>query len=241
MRWYASWFAIISAVFPCYGYGLEIGPLVHEITTGSQGNRTKVTLTNNSSSQQFIDVNVNQLVFGEAGYGLESVSGKDLLVFPPAFKLAPGASQSVMVIWGGPPQLPESQSYNVKFSAINDTQLTVRDAIGIKINYNVIVHVSSFHQAADIVLIPILATKSGGVLRFAVKNRGSKYSKLSNFDLRLKNSRNHQEYLIPSRTIISEGLDTFLPANKTVIISIPHASLPALEIDQVILVEKAHE
>ncbi len=241
MKWFARLIVIVSAVLPFFCYSLELGPLVHEITTGNRNNRAKITLSNNATSQQFIDVSVNRLIFDGAGYGFQPVSDKELLVFPPAFRLDPGASQSVMVIWSGEVQLPASRSYSVKFTAINDSALTGKDAIGIEINYNVIVHVSSARLVADIALGPIRVSKSGDGVQFSVENRGSKYSKLSNFDLMLKSSHTNQDHRISARTIVSEGFDTFIPANHTVDITIPYASLPAQDIDQIVLVEKVNE
>jgi len=232
---------IFFAVLSFDGYALEIGPLVHEVTTGNQGNRTKITLSNNSASPQFIDTTVTRLIFDGAGYDFLPAPGNELLVFPPAFKLDPGNSQSVMVLWGGASQISESQSYSVKFTAINEIHPSGGGAIGIEINYNVIVHVSSALLAADIAQIPIRASKAEDGLHFAVENRGSKYSKLSNYDLMLKNSHTNKKHRLPSRTIISTGIDTFNPANQTVDITIPYSSLPALDINQVILVEKAHD
>ncbi|MCW8327209.1 fimbria/pilus periplasmic chaperone [Photobacterium sp. SDRW27] len=229
------------AILSINGYALEIGPLVHEITTESKSNRTKITLRNNSSSYQLIDASVSRLVFEGADYDFNPATGNDLLVFPPAFKLEPGDSQSVMVIWGGAAQLSESLSYSIKFSAINEIDPSKKGAIGIEIHYNVIVHVSSSLQAADIAQVPIRGSKAADGLLFAVENRGSKYSKLSNFDLLLKNSRTNQDHHIPSQTVISEGFDIFIPANQTVDITIPYSSLPTLDIDQIILVEKVYE
>ena len=228
----------ILGVITCFVCNaLEIGPLVHEIEVDSTRKSTKILVSNNSANEKLIDTEVLELKFNSEGYSVRSPEKEKIIVSPPAFKLAPGKTQTVLVVWVDDNDISNSSSYSVKFSLVENVNQHEDDVIKLAINYNVIIHVSksahqSFIKSSD---IPIIKNKSTVV--FSVINTGNKYTKLSDYNIRF-NSRDEGNTLLAGESIASEGYDVFIPANQSVDIILPSNLLPKTNFDTITLIKR---
>ncbi|WP_330961079.1 fimbria/pilus periplasmic chaperone [Photobacterium sp. 53610] len=216
-------------------HALEVGPLVHEIQSDSPMRSSKVTVRNNSANTQLVDAQVMALNFDKSGFVAAPVNGDEIIVTPPAFKLEPGQIQSFMVVWAGGQSLKQSRSYSVQLSALSQKTGAQQNNISILINYNVIVHVSSTKHVANISTQPIHVSKSDNLVNFTVDNLGTKYTKLSNYNLRFKKNQSSKPYVLTGEQIAGSDYDVFIPAKQATEIHLPNILFSGRQFEQVTL------
>ncbi|KDM91065.1 fimbria/pilus periplasmic chaperone [Photobacterium galatheae] len=233
MKWIFIALLFSSVASVCQA--LEVGPLVHEIQSDSAMRSSKVTVKNNSANTQLVDAQVMALHFDKSGYTAAPVTGDEMIVTPPAFKIEPGHSQSLMVVWSGGEPLKQSRSYSVQLSAINQKTGETRNNIAILINYNVIVHVSSKKHTANIQSLPIQIHQSEHRIQFVVNNLGTKYTKLSHYNLEFRNQEKSEPYRLTGEQIANSEYDVFIPAKQATEIHLPKILFSDLQFDQVTL------
>ncbi|MDO6708549.1 fimbria/pilus periplasmic chaperone [Photobacterium sp. 1_MG-2023] len=214
---------------------LEVGPLVHEIQSDAAVRSTKVMVRNNSAATQLVDAQVMQLHFEPDGYSASPATRDDLIVMPPAFRIAPGRSQVLMLMWTGTAPLKTSQSYSVQLSAMNQDTENQRNHIAIQINYNVIVHVASGQHQERLQSTPISVRQTPNGIDFMVQNLGSKYTKLSHYDLSFSSPGQNQPEILTGDLIANSESDAFIPAGQTTEIHLPKALLSGRTFGQVTL------
>lgn len=218
---------------------LEIGPLVHEIEVDSTRKSTKILVNNNSANEKFIDTEVLELTFNSEGYSVRSPEKEKIIVSPPAFKLAPGKTQTVLVVWVDDNDISNSSSYSVKFSLVENVNQHEGDVIKLAINYNVIIHISNSSHQPFIMRNDIPIVKNDSTLNFSVINTGNKYTKLSDYDIRF-NSIHEENIVLKGESVASKGYDVFIPANQNVDIILPSNLLPKSSYNTVTLIKRGN-
>ncbi|PSU50180.1 hypothetical protein C9J12_05435 [Photobacterium frigidiphilum] len=218
---------------------LEIGPLVHEIEVDSTRKSTKILVSNNSANEKLIDTEVLELTFNSEGYSVRSLEKEKIIVSPPAFKLAPGKTQTVLAVWVGDDDISNSSSYSVKFSLVENVNKHEDDVIKLAINYNVIIHVSKSSHQPFIMRNDIPIVENNSILNFSVINTGNKYTKLSDYDIRF--NRKHEENIVlTGESVASKGYDVFIPENQSIDIVLPSNLLPKSHYDTVTLIKRGY-
>lgn len=126
-------------------HAIVINPMITEMDVLS-GGMAQVVLTNNSTQQTPIEVNLRHLAFNHDGTFIAEDSADDrLMIFPPAAIIKPGKSQVFRLQWVGENQpLISSQSYFLRFSqpSLVPSQGEL-SGIAVQIHYNAIIHVYS--------------------------------------------------------------------------------------------------
>ncbi|WP_159064915.1 hypothetical protein [Thaumasiovibrio subtropicus] len=179
------WLWLTLMLFLSPSHAVSITPTV--LTMDIQ-HQPQIIVTNNSNRHLPIEVSLWAIDFhsieGAASpYALSPVADEHVLVFPPAFMLAPQTSQSIRLLWQSEQQLSHSQSYFVRFS---EPQLKVTnnqtDGVDVQLHYNALVHITSNDQRADLHVLE--ASTSAHNLTLKVENRGNRFAYLEDYQLR---------------------------------------------------------
>ncbi|NOH95812.1 fimbria/pilus periplasmic chaperone [Vibrio sp. 99-70-13A1] len=168
-------FSVLMILMGARAHAIVINPMVTEMDVLS-GGMAQIVLTNNSTQQAPIEVNLRQLAFNPDGTFLAKDSAdKRLMVFPPAAILKPGKSQVFRLQWLGDNQpLNRSQSYFLRFSqpSLVPSQGDL-SGIAVQIHYNAIIHVySSAHK-------PNVTLQVRDDSSVVVANKGERYAYLN--------------------------------------------------------------
>tara|TARA_R110001583_G_scaffold52393_5_gene162823 strand:- start:5889 stop:6695 length:807 start_codon:yes stop_codon:yes gene_type:complete len=222
-------------------HGIEISPLVTVLSIDGRPNYQQFLIKNNSNLTLPVEIDVNRIQFNSLAEG-DSYSvipdvTSDLLIFPPALVLAPGAVQSVRVQWLGQTSLIESQSYFIRFS---QPQLlegkSNKSGVKIFVHFNAVVHVSA------IALKPLLVINHSSItqqvtrvesefssqdkqpqystlLQFIIDNQGDMYAELNDYSLNITQI-DGAEFKIQGEKLVSDQINTFYPPNSKRYVSI---------------------
>ncbi len=156
-------------------HAIVINPMITEMDVLS-GGVAQIVLTNNSTQQTPIEVNLRQLAFNHDGTFIAEESKEDrLMIFPPAAIIKPGKSQVFRLQWVGENQsLVSSQSYFLRFSqpSLIPSQGEL-SGIAVQIHYNAIIHVYSSALKPNVTL---QVREDGSVV---VVNKGKRYAYLN--------------------------------------------------------------
>lgn len=159
--------------FHFYAQAVIISPAVVEMNTDKSA-VSQFTFTNTSSEKLPLEVGVFKLKFDKDGaYSTHWVSNDNLLVFPPATVLAPGAKQTFRVQWLAETPPKQSLSYFIRFSQLTLTEPTPSPAasqVAFQLHYSALLHVVADNHQADVVL---QVNEQGE--RFLV-NRGNRFT-----------------------------------------------------------------
>ncbi|WP_144208243.1 fimbrial biogenesis chaperone [Shewanella donghaensis] len=208
--------------------GIEISPMVTALSIDSSPNYQQFVVKNNSNVSLPVEIDINRIQFNTiadvVSYQVIPESSSDLLVFPPAIVLAPGAVQSVRVQWLGEERLVESQSYFIRFSQPQlQNDAAKKSGVKIFVHFNAAVHVSAGDLEPILVINEssiaqkVPANESGQVpdsalLHFSIENEGSKYANLSDYRLDITQV-DGTEIQIQGEALIKDQINTFFPPN----------------------------
>jgi P pilus assembly chaperone PapD len=216
-------------------YGMEISPMVTALSIDSRPNYQQILIKNNSNVTLPVEIDVNRIQFNPfavgSSYTVVPETTPDLLVFPPAIVLAPGAVQSVRVQWLGQKSLPESQSYFIRFSQpqLSDDN-TNKSGVKIFVHFNAAVHVSASGMKPLLVIKRNSITqqaangekenpsqdkqaKASALLQFSIDNQGGKYADLNDYRLIITRV-DGTELTIQGEALVAEQTNTFFPPNS---------------------------
>jgi len=222
-------------------YGIEISPMVTALSIDSRPNYQQILVKNNSNVTLPVEIDVNRIRFNPfadgASYTVVPDATPDLLVFPPAIVLAPGAVQSVRVQWLGQASLPESQSYFIRFSQpqLVDDNIN-KSGVKIFVHFNAAVHVSASGLKPLLVIkrssITQQAasaekdnpsqdkqTKASALVQFSIDNQGGRYANLNDYRLIITRV-DGTKFDLQGEALVAEQTNTFFPPNSTRNVSI---------------------
>ncbi len=236
MRWF--FLVICGMLVSFYSYSLELGPLVQEINVDSSNASVKITIRNNSSRAKLIDTQVNKLHFTGLEYEAKLIGEDVLIVSPPAFKLEPGQTQTVVAVWVSKGELSQSQTYSIQFSSVNNKEKKSGDNIDLLINYNAIVHIYSSSNSPEVKSDTASIRNGDKATTFSLINFGDKYTKLSDYDTFFYGRGNSDGHVVTGSDITSQGYDVFLPAKQKISISLPSRILPKRDYNKIILIKR---
>ncbi|MEZ9368835.1 hypothetical protein AB4140_08425 [Shewanella sp. 10N.286.51.B2] len=216
-------------------YGIEISPMVTALSIDSRANYQQFLITNNSNLTLPVEIDVNEIEFNPlasgASYKVISETSTDLLVFPPATVLAPGAVQSVRVQWLGQDTLANSQSYFIRFSQpqlVDDS--ASKSGVKIFVHFNAAVHVSSSKQQPQLVIntssiqhqiinidtdysLQKKQQNTSSLLKFTVDNIGNKYATLNDYYLNITEADGNT-FTIEEEALVTDQINTFFPPHS---------------------------
>ncbi|MFT5706406.1 MAG: P pilus assembly chaperone PapD [Oceanospirillaceae bacterium] len=208
--------------------GIEISPMVTALSIDSSPNYQQFVVKNNSNVTLPVEIDINRIQFNAmadgASYQVIPETSSDLLVFPPAIILAPGAVQSVRVQWLREERLVESQSYFIRFSQPQlQTETAKKSGVKIFVHFNAAVHVSARDLEPILVInessiaqkVPVNEigqASDSAVLHFSIENEGSKYANLSDYRLDITQV-DGTEIQIQGEVLIKDQINTFFPPN----------------------------
>ncbi|MEH6446098.1 MAG: hypothetical protein V7784_19565 [Oceanospirillaceae bacterium] len=202
---------------------LEVSPLVHEISSSGRGASGRLLIRNSSDSEVPLEMEVQRIDFSKDGkYTLTTVE-EDILVFPPAVLLRPGASQVVRLQWVGEPELAISRSYFIKLSqpAVSLPQQP-QNGVRLMLTFNILVHVASPGSQASLQVESVeqIKNKTGTVIQASIRNEGQRYSYIS--DAKLIITVGDKFLLVMQPGVLRErGEDVFLPPDSRRTVLIP--------------------
>lgn len=202
--------------------GLEVSPLVHEMHSSGPLSSSRIAVRNPSDNPLPLDMQVQRIQFKPDGSYDLSVQEEDLLVFPPAVLLGPGARQTVRLQWVGPTQLERSRSYFISLSQPALTQpREPQNGVKLMLTFNILVHISSRDLQPQLQVRSVKPIKHGALtlLQASVFNAGQRYGYISDNTLRLSVGNKLLSVLQPGE-LRQRGKDVFLPpgGQRTVLI-----------------------
>lgn len=218
---------VLAIVMVKHVSAIEISPMVTALSIDSSPNYQKFVIKNNSNVTLPVEIDINRIQFnshidGES-YKVTPDNTSDLLVFPPAVVLAPGAIQSVRVQWLGEEPLTESQSYFIRFSQPQLQNDSIKKS-GVKIfvHFNAAVHVSAQKLKPLLVIddksivqnVAVNGTgessNSASILHFNINNEGSKYANLSDYRLDIIQV-DGTKLQVQGEALVKDQVNTFFP------------------------------
>ncbi|WP_215408169.1 fimbria/pilus periplasmic chaperone [Vibrio gigantis] len=202
---------LIYCVLCVQTFGITLFPTVIELNTDHRAT-SQLVVTNNSTQDLLLEANVRRLNFLSDGTFETSVlASEEMFVFPPAAMLAPGERQVFRIQWLGNRSLETSQSYFVRFSAVNigqnntriDKSIGLTTGINLQVHYNALLHIHSSSLAPD---VKLHIDEQG---KLTLTNSGSRftYTSLLHFPgLESQSQKVHEalgEQFVPPRSIIT--------------------------------------
>ncbi|NVJ61420.1 MAG: molecular chaperone [Gammaproteobacteria bacterium] len=193
-------------------HAIVMSPSIVEFNV-QKDNSAQIVVTNNTTTRLPLEATLLELNFKQDGsFTPKLVVDLDLLVFPPAAILKPGASQVFRIQWVASTTPRQSRSYFVRFSQ-PPLESNDQSGIALQVHYNALLHVYANNNRANVVL------KVGDDGNATLVNSGSKYT----YSSLLTFSQHNQ--------MIQDKVGTlFIPPNAS--IDAPSAvNLPAGEYD----------
>lgn len=162
-------FAYLLALFSWTSHAIVMSPSIVEFNV-QKGNSAQIVVTNNTTNKLPLEASLLELSFNQDGsFTPQPVNDFDLLVFPPAAILKPGASQVFRIQWVASWTPRQSRSYFVRFSQPlleNNEQ----SGIALQVHYNALLHVYANNNRANVAL---KVEKDG---KATLVNSGNKYT-----------------------------------------------------------------
>lgn len=135
-----------------------------------KSNSAQIVVTNNTTNKLPLEASLLELSFKQDGsFTSQAVNDLDLLVFPPAVILKPGASQVFRIQWVTPSTPNYSRSYFVRFSQ-PPLESDNKSGIALQIHYNALLHTYTNNSRSRVAL----SVKKDG--EATLVNSGNKYT-----------------------------------------------------------------
>jgi len=159
---------------------LSVGPMIGELGTSGATARATINVVNTGKSKVSVDVTTLQIMEFNADHSEVLVDAEDeILAFPPAFQLDPGASQTVQVQYVGDPEIDVSHTYRVVVESLPIVDPSSTDVrVGTKMStlYSVVPQAVS----SNIRVLNISKEgEQGDLWKVTVENSGDKFVRLS--------------------------------------------------------------
>ncbi len=215
---------LIIGCFSTQASALEVSPLVHEIDSNGRGSSSRLLIINSSDSQLPLTMSIHRINFSADGKYKLTEEEEDILVFPPAVLMRPGASQVVRLQWVGEPQLSVSRSYliNISQPAVALKQQP-HNGLMLMLTFNILVHVASpkSQPSLQVKSVERRESKTGTTIHAIVRNVGTKYSYISDAKLSITVGDKLLTVIQPG-VLRERGEDVFLPpySRRTVLIPV---------------------
>ncbi len=165
---------------------LDVSPLVHTLSLEPGRSETQLTVSNTSDQPLPVEFTPYHLRMTGADLSIGAAADDDLLVFPPAAVLQPGASQIVRVQLDPSLPLVEDRSYIV---LVDQVPLGFDSGPGqgvqVLLTFNVVIHVEASDSQPDLVARRTRLVKPKTLVA-TIANRGSGNAFGANMSLSIK-------------------------------------------------------
>lgn len=162
-------YAVVLVFFSWASHAIVMSPSIVEFNI-QKDNSAQIMVTNNTNNKLPLEATLIELNFKHDGsFTPQPITGLDILVFPPAAIIKPGASQTFRVQWVTSSVPVESRSYFVRFSQ-PPLESNDQSGIALQVHYNALLHVYANNNRANVEL------KVQGDGNAALINNGNKYA-----------------------------------------------------------------
>jgi fimbrial chaperone protein len=202
---------MLGIALPLYpALSMSVTPVVADISTTGNSNRTQITVANESASVLPIDIIVSRVELNENGEITTTPAGDEFLIVPPQALVPAGATQNFRVQWVGDPQIKTSQSYIFSVNQVPVKMPKGESGVQVVLNFATIINVAPPGGQASVNLVGASIGKDDkGKPRPAltVKNLGNAHAKLTDATITLSGG-DWSQTLTPSqlRLLIGVGL-----------------------------------
>ncbi len=162
-------FVYLLMLFSWPSHAIVMSPSIVAFNV-QKSNSAQIVVTNNTTNKLPLEASLLELSFKRDGsFTPQPVNDLDLLVFPPAAILKPGASQVFRIQWVSSFTLSQSRSYFVRFSQ-PPLESNEQSGIALQVHYNALLHVYANNNRSSVVL---KVEKDG---KTTLVNSGNKYT-----------------------------------------------------------------
>ncbi len=162
-------FVYLLMLFSWTSHAIVMSPSIVEFNV-QKNNSAQIVVTNNTTNKLPLEASLLELSFKQDGsFTPQPVNDLDLLVFPPAAILKPGASQVFRIQWVSTSTPLQSRSYFVRFSQ-PPLESSDQSGIALQVHYNALLHIYANNNRASVVL----KVEKDGIATLV--NRGNKYT-----------------------------------------------------------------
>jgi len=215
---------LLSACLFNVANAYDVGPLVHglDVATGKLG--STFTISNSTDRQLTVEVTAFELIIDSDGVRLGASADDALLIFPPAVRIAPGASQAVRFQLDPTTLGTNDQSYVLVVDQLpikNPAQPASAEGIAVLLSFNVIVHVSATGSTVELRarLANELPNAQSDYLQLHLQNTGTANAFGQFMNVKLHATNTVME--VSADTLIAANNDLFLPPKGQRIVRIP--------------------
>jgi P pilus assembly chaperone PapD len=184
----AAFLLALAALAPVAATAMTVSPVVVNLTPGGAGMTQTVSVENTFSTPLHVELRVEEIIAGPAGFTATGKESEDLLVFPPQAVIQPGQTQAFRVQYVGDPELARSKHYYVTVAQLPVQRTEGQPAIQVLYNFQVLVSVSP-QKAAPALRIEraeVAATEDGRpAVALTVANSAAAHGYLSAGRLRI--------------------------------------------------------
>lgn len=205
----------------------EVRPLVHYLDVSTGAVTSAIQVRNTGTQPLPVEFSSYRLLMREGSPYAGARADEQLLVFPPASLIEPGATQVVRVQWASQAFPQEDQSFLVVISQVPDQRQT--DGVQMLLMFNAVVHLKAAGSQPSL-QIGDRALDSGSEdlpsLKFDLNNSGSGNAYGRDITLLVSWPQGRREF--SSVELAEYAPDLFLPPGSKRTVELP---LPALPVD----------
>ena len=213
--------AMVAMFAGAIAFAYEVSPMRVFLVPGE--GRTQATITVNNTRERALPIEMRVLRRHVAEDGTQTFTpaDDDFIVFPPQIQIAEGTSQAIRFQYVGSPDISVGQAYVVQ---VTEVAVSPPGFSGINVTYNFGVAVYVEPPRAVERLTVVSAQVEGGLLRFQVRNDGTRWALLNDNALAIEAGGQRVEL---GRELYSERIDNpLIPPNVTRTFVMPIPELP---------------
>lgn len=216
---------LVVALLPTISHAYEVQPLLHYLNI-TQGNLSSSIQVRNTSDQPLaLDIASYYLQMEGDSPLLGDTAEDELLIFPPAALIAPGASQVIRLRWVPlEEEILSDQSFLV---VVEQIPLTGGDeGVQVSLAFNAVVHVKAPGSQPDLEVETLFLSDNDGTpsLKIKLHNKGRGHAFGSQISLSVTWGNERREF--SSVELATHVSDLFLPPEHYRLIDLPLPSLP---------------
>jgi len=172
---------------------LSVNPMTNEVEPFGRNSRTSIVIENTTSERAEIEISAWSAHITRNGEEQLSPETDDIIFFPPAVNMAPGASQTLQIQYVGDPETPHSKLYRVQIERLPIKRAGRSTGVEVKYLLNTMLHVAPASARADVEIVSISPDSKNNVFNVEVVNKGNRFAEMRKLTWLLKSGENERQ------------------------------------------------
>lgn len=140
--------------------------------------RTTIVVENTTTVKKSIEVSAWIAHLAHGGEESLAAADDDILVFPPAATLAPGAIQKIQIQYVGDPEISASRLYRVKVEELSVKRNNGPISVDVNYVFNTMLHVVPEQSRPKVRVIGVKPASTANAYKVEIENYGSRYASM---------------------------------------------------------------